>query len=205
MNIGGVNTRKAKQSGKPRQPKRQKRADRITSGMHTKNEIMCDYALAPLDRLAADMDRKWGIDVLPELVSPEMAAKYGSAMAKLNAAIDAADPQEASARSAVCQRGLLAMDAEATSMGRQRASEDVWEVELEGKVIGIMKEGRSWQTIKENRPDLQLVSLREVAVALEYYANSVVGHMTEETKKHFPAAEVVGMSGSKQYDDEIPF
>ena len=74
----------AKQVGRP---KRQKKADRLLHSGQSQNQVMCDFALAPLDRLAIEMDRKWGIDVLPELVSVEMAQKYGSAMAKLNAAM----------------------------------------------------------------------------------------------------------------------
>ena len=207
MKIGGVNERKSGSKGKvkPRQPRRTKKADRQTSGMHSKNEIMCDYALAPLDRLAHDMDVKWGIDVLVELVSPEMAAKYGSAMAKLNAAIDAADPQEAATRAEICRRGLIAMDEAAEAAGAQRASTDVWEVELEDGVnYAVAKDARSWQVVKEARPDLKVVSMREVAVALEYYSKSVIGHATDEVKRHFPEAEVVAVR-SKQYDDDIPF
>ena len=47
--------------------------------------MMCDYALAPFDRRFREMDKKWGCDKLPELVSAETAAKWGSTMEKLNA------------------------------------------------------------------------------------------------------------------------
>ena len=76
-----------------KQTKRQKKSDRILHGSQNRDAIMCDYALAPVDRLAIHMDEKWGIDVLPELVSVETAMKFGSAMAKMNAAIDANDPE----------------------------------------------------------------------------------------------------------------
>lgn len=200
MQIDGVNNRKTRQPQKPRQPRRQKKADRLLHGNQSKEQIMCDYALAPLDRLAIEMDHKWGIDVLVELVSPETAAKYGSAMAKLNEAINSNVPEDVAARSEICQRGLVAMDKEAEALGRQRASEDVWEIDG----YGIMKDGRSWQAIQDQRPELKLVTLREVAVALQFYAKHGVGVMTEEAKKHFPGAEVIGMSGGSMEDD-IPF
>jgi hypothetical protein len=44
--------------------------------------------------MAFAMDKKWGVDRLVELVSPDMAERYGAAMAKLNAAIDARDPEQ---------------------------------------------------------------------------------------------------------------
>ena len=205
MDIGGLNKkkpRKPRKSQQPRRPVRQKKSDRILHGDQEPNTIMSDYALAPLDRLALDMDRKWGIDMLPELVSPETAMKYGSAMSKLNAAINDSDPAMVRERAEICMRGLVAMDKEAEALGAQRASIDVWEVDIDGEVYGIMRDGRSWQTIKEQRPDLNLVTLREVAVALQFFhANNFIS----ETKKHFPDADVIKISKNASMDGEIPF
>ena len=205
MDIGGLNKkkpRKPRKSQQPRRPVRQKKSDRILHGDQEPNTIMCDFALAPLDRLALDMDRKWGIDMLPELVSVETAQKYGSAMTKLNAAIDDNDPGMTRERSEIAMRGLLAMQKEAEALGAQRASTDVWEVDIDGEVYGIMRDGRSWQTIKEQRPDLNLVTLREVAVALQFFH---VNNFISETKKHFPDAVVIGISKNASMDGEIPF
>ena len=52
------------------------------------------HALLPLDRAASKMELKWGCERLPSLVSPATAALFGSAKAKLDAAIQANDPQE---------------------------------------------------------------------------------------------------------------
>ena len=207
MQIGGVNTRKSGGRGKTaaRRPVRQKKSDRMIQGIHEKEAIMCDLALAPLDRLGEEMNWKWGIDVLPELVTPEMAAKYGSAVAKLHEAMDEGKPDVVAARAGICMRGLQAMDAQATEAGAERASMDVWQVELNGQTIGIMKEGRSWQALQKEMPDLKLWTLREVAVAIQFYAKHGVGKMTEEVKEHFPEAEVVGMKAKGSLDEEIPF
>jgi hypothetical protein len=206
MDIGGVNKkkpRKARKSQQPRRPVRQKKSDRLLHGDQEPNTIMADYALAPLDRLALDMDRRWGIDMLPELVSAETAMKYGSAMSKLNAAINDSDPAMVRERAEIAMRGLVAMDKEAEALGAQRASTDVWEVQVDdGVTIGIMRDGRSWQTVKEQRPDLNLVTLREVAVALQFFnANQFIS----ETKKNFPDADVIGISKNAIMDGEIPF
>lgn len=207
MQIGGVNNRKSGGRGEtaPRRPVRQKKSDRLLHGTHDREAVMCDLALAPLDRLGEEMNWKWGIDVLPELVTPEMAAKYGSAVAKLHEAMDEGKPDVVAARAGICMRGLQAMDAQATEAGAARALMDVWQVELNGQTIGIMKEGRSWQALQKEMPDVKLWTLREVAVAIQFYAEHGVGKMTEEVREHFPGAEVIGMKGKGSLDEEIPF
>lgn len=191
---------------RPTKPKRQKKSDRLMYSGISKEEMMTDMAVAPMDRLAEKMDRTWGIDMLPELVSPATAAKYGSAMAKLNAALEANDPAETQLRAEVVMRGLHAMDAEARQMGAQPASTEIWEVELNDQKIGIMRDGRAWKQIQDQRPDLRLVTLREVAVALEFYNHSVAGKATEVAKQAFgEQAETTGFKPSKDLDDEIPF
>src|SRR6056300_584252 len=119
---------------KNQRPKRQKKSDRILHSGQTQNQIMTDYAVAPFDRKAEEMDEKWGIDRLVELVSAETAAKYGSAMAKFNDAIDAGDPSVTAARAQVCIRGMDAMDAEAAAAGAQRGSIVVWRDILAGRL-----------------------------------------------------------------------
>jgi hypothetical protein len=207
MQIGGVTKGKPKRRGKtaPRPQIRQKKSDRMISGKQSKEAIMCDLATAPLSRLADEMDRKWGIDVLPELVSPEMAAKYGSAVAKFLEAMDEGKPDVVAARVGVCMRGLQAMDAQATEKGAQRASTDVWQVELEGQVFGILKEGRSWREAKKEMPDVKLYTMREVAVALSFYTDHALGIMMEDVKEQFPESDIVGVKTKGSMEGEIPF
>lgn len=188
-----------------KRPKRQKKADRLLHSGQSQNQVMCDFALAPLDRLAIEMDRKWGIDVLPELVSVEMAQKYGSAMAKLNAAIDENDPAVVAARAEVCIRGLQAMDKAAEEAGRSRASMDFFEVDDgNGNIYAVLDDGRSWHECETQHPDRIFATRREVAIALTFYRNHALGIMTAEVKHHFPRSDVVGISNDS-LNDEIKF
>ena len=187
-----------------KQTKRQKKSDRILHGSQSKDAIMCDYALAPVDRLAIQMDEKWGIDVLPELVSVSMSQKYGSAVAKMNAAVEAGDVEECKKRCEVVIRGLQAMDAEAERIGAQRAATDVWEVQIDGKLFGVMKDGRSWRTIKKQRPELELLTLREVGLAYSWFRDNWAGELEKAAKQSFPGAEVMDIKG-KLFDDPIPW
>lgn len=75
-------------------------------------------ALAPLDRIAQAMERKWGsAERLASLVSPEMAAKFGSAQDKLNLAVRMNDPEQVAAKASVLIRGWQALDKAATEAG----------------------------------------------------------------------------------------
>ena len=68
-------------------------------------------ALRPFWRAEDRTAQKWGgIVRLQSLVSPELSARYGSAYAKLQAAIKAFDSQETARLASVCIRGLEALD-----------------------------------------------------------------------------------------------
>jgi hypothetical protein len=195
-----------KMTKQPKRPTRQRKADRMIHAGISQEEIQCDYALGPFDRMAFDMDKKWGVDMLVELVSPETAQKYGSAMAKLNAAIDAQDPAMVAARAAVCMRGMQAMDAEATAAGKQPASDDVWILAFNGKQVGLLKNGRAWQRVQAAHPNLQLVTENDVILALEALEASKLGQMKAMIEGSFPQAEVTGFKFKKEgLEDAIPF
>lgn len=188
-----------------KRPRRQRKGDRLLYSGAAKAEVECDYAVAPLDRLAITMDEKWGIDRLPELVSIETAQKYGSAMAKLNAALEAGDPQEVAKRAQVCMRGLGVMDKEAIASGQSQASADYLEYEIDGFKFAIMRDKHHWKACQAERPDLRFFSLREVGVALQ--ALKIDNPIFAEVKKHFPAAEITSIAekSSRSLDDPLPF
>lgn len=188
-------------------PRRQRKGDRLLNPGTSQAEIRCDYALAPLDRLALDMDMVWGIDRLPELVSPDTAEKYGFSIGKLNAAVNDTNPEDVKAWAAVCMRGLLAMDAEARKLGRKPAAGNYTEHEIDGWKFAILHDGAEWKTAKAARTDLQFFTLREVGVALK--ASGATHPIVDEIKNHFPTAKVTAIRPrtklEQDLDDEIPF
>lgn len=175
----------------PKRPRRTRKGDRLTGLNDRKNEIACDHALAPFDRAARDMDQKWGIDRLPELVSPTMAAKYGEAIGYLNECIAKEDAALIADAATNCIRGMAAMDAEAIANGHQPATGEHWEYELrdEDEVFrfAIMKDDREWPALKAARPDLLIFTMHEAAVALRGLSRKVA---LESVKQHFPGAQV---------------
>ena len=186
---------------------RRNKADRLICPGATQTEIRCDMAVAPFDAAASDMDRKWGVDRLPELVSVETAEKWGSAMAKLNDAIAAGDVEETKKRVGVCVRGLAALDAEAESLGRKPLPPEVWEVEIEGQTIALVRDTKDWARVEEMRPGIRIHSLREVAAALKWMGDA--GHI-DHLRSIFPKAEIVaarnvGSDSADVLDDDLPF
>lgn len=153
------------------------------------------------------MDLKWGIDRLPELVSPETAAKYGSAFDKLNAAITAQDADEIVARVGVCIRGMAAMDAEAERLGRDPKPPELIEVELEGRRIALMPDDRRWHAYERDNPGVELFTLRQAAVALaDRQENSpAVQEARRQDASPTPAPQKPQTDWGAEIDDEIPW
>ena len=202
--VGSFKVGMMEQKKRPKRPVRQRKADRLISHGLTQEEIQCDYALAPFDHMAFAMDKKWGVDRLVELVSPDMAERYGSAMAKLNAAIDARDPEQVKLRVGVCMRGMEAMDQAATQSGAEPASRDVWLVQADGREFGLLRDARAWQSVQEKHPGLRLLTEREMVLAIEMYQRSLAGQMIEQVKSSFPQADVIKIPNNN-LEDEIPF
>ena len=183
-------------------PTRQKKDDRILHRGATANEIRADLSLAPFDKAVREMDKRWGVDRLPELVSVESAAKWGKAVAGLNGAIDAQDPDKVKFWVEVCLRGLTAMDAEAVSLGRPVSDPMIWEHEFEGTVYGIIEDGREWPAAYAKRPGIAIHTMREVAVALHAHRNGLV----DAIKLSFPGAEVKAVRRPQaELEDDFDF
>lgn len=171
-------------------PKRPPKFDAMTAPDVTAEETRQHHTMAPFNRAVREMDDKWGIDRLPELVSVETADKFGQAMGSLNTAIQTGE--ELAGWVGVGIRALQALDAEATRLGAKPANTDIIEVELDGIRYGIMRDDAAWPLIKADRPDLVLVTAYEAAVAIRN--RSPLGEVVDETRKNFPQARVTSVN-----------
>lgn len=189
----------------PNRYKRQKKSDRLINPGSSRAEIECDFVLAPFDNACRAMDLKYGTDRLVELVSPDMAQKYGRAMAALNASIEAADAEATKQNAANCAKGLAAMDAAAEAAGAPKADPTIWEYDCDGFTFGIMADGRAWQACKAARPDLALFTMREVGNALRAYQSAET--ILDAVQEHIPGARISKITPNVDYKrggDEIP-
>ena len=187
-------------------PHRTRKADRLLAPDARNEERRCDYAVAPFDRVARQMDDAWGIDRLPSLVSTETAAKYGRLMADLQDAINKADAMEVERLATIGCRALERMDAEAKAAGHDRMPADFWEYDLDGFRFAVMPDNARWPEVKKLRPDLVLFTMREAALALKAMN---AGGIIKATKDAFPGAQVTNVTPMKftntEMEDEIPW
>ena len=162
------------------------------------------HAIMPLDRIATDAETKWGCDRLPELVSPAMASRFGSAKAKLDAAIVANDPQEVVHRAAVLAKGWAAMDTEAVKLGNKALAPDIWSHTTDaGFKCAIARSDADALKAIRTMPEFEGVavySLEEVGRILE------ASTLLNVVKDNFPDATVAEIRPKRRkLDDEIPF
>lgn len=183
-------------------PNRHNKGDRLMHSGIKPEEAACDFALGPFDTAARNMERRWGVNRLEGLVSPETAARYGSAIGKLNAAMEANDPAEVATRAGVCIRGMAAMDAEATAAGHQPIPPAAQEIEVDGKLCAVMWDAAQWPVYAALRPGVRTYSPQEVANALAAYGGTVAA-----IKDAFPGATVTAVRSplAQAIDDHIPF
>jgi hypothetical protein len=173
--------------------------DPIAEGIH--------HSIKPLDRIATEMELKWGCDRLPGLVSSQTAAKFGSAKAKLDAAIESNVAAEVAKTAGVMMRGWTALDAEATKGGHKPLEPNIWCHTTEAGFRFAVAQGNADALKALNMdPDLEGVavySLDEIGRLLESKSMELVN----ATKERFPGATVkaVKMPRAGEMDDGVPF
>lgn len=62
------------------------------------------FAVGRLDEVAHAMERKWGIDRLPKLVDPALAARFEAQREKLNEALRSERPDAIATQAAAMER-----------------------------------------------------------------------------------------------------
>lgn len=175
--------------------KRRTHGDRLLAADSPAELTACDYAVAPFDRACLDADQVWGVNRLPELVSPETAAKWGSALAKMNAAIIAADTADTIARVNVCLRGMAAMDAEARTRGHKPLSGNYWQTTIDGRRVALVREPGDWPIAARELPGVTVFTLDEAVAAIMR-----ADHLPPATTQPAPRTAV-----AIDINDEIPF
>lgn len=190
---------------KPRNTNRPQKRDTFVAPDASAHDTQIHYCVGPYDAACRAMSEKWGIDRLPELVSPELAEVWGVTVANLNAAIKArheGDSEQARANVVACVnsalRGFKAMDAQAEASGAKKADTGLIEADVDGYRFAILRDGQAWQAVKALRPDLRPVSLREVAVALKFYETH--GRALELAQEAFPNVSLRAYEPTQPFD-----
>jgi hypothetical protein len=173
--------------------------DPIADGIH--------HSVKPLDRIATEMEIKWGCDRLVSLVSPQTAAKFGAAKAKLDAAIELNVAADVAKTAGVMMRGWTALDAEATKGGHRPLEPHIWSHTTDAGFKFAVAQGNA-DALKAiiTQPDLEGVavySLDEIGRLLESDSMALVN----AAKERFPGATVKAVKTPlpDEMNDEVPW
>lgn len=187
------------------------KTDRLLNPGATSAEIRCDHAVAPWDRIATAMERKWGQGRLHGLVAPALAERYGAAVAHMHACMNAGDSAATAAAAENCIKGLHKMDAEAMAAGYAPPAITAWQIEYEGQKYAVIQDVQNWQLAEAQYPGWQIVTMREAAVALHAFKGAIAaGNIV---KSAFPGAEITAIRNKPKtegpiedaLDDFVPF
>lgn len=160
-------------------------------------------ALEPVDKVAIDMERKWGVGRLQRLVTPELSAKFSSARAKLDDAIRDNDLEQVVHRASVVVRGWHALDKAADEAGHKTYPEAVWQKRYKGRTYTIVLDRADVNKVAvDNETPEHVVTVDELLTVWDDFQGRRV---VEETKGLFPGATVERVGGIREMDDDIPF
>ncbi len=164
-----------------------------------------DGALKPLDAEARRLEQAFGVDRLQELVSPATSAKFQSAKAKLDVALEDNDVELVIRRAAVLKAGWLAMEKEALTAGHKPFPPEIWHAHApseDGKpeMEFVIARDNGQATLAQTT--LPVYTVEEIARIVRAWRSAFDAHTL---KQHWPEAEIVRIDGDDLFDDEIPF
>lgn len=190
-----------------RRPQRPPRVDRLLghSAICEPGRITAEHMVAPVDAEARRMAMKWGEDRLPDLVSADLAERFGRQREKLERALAAADHDALRVEAPRMLRAYAALDAAAEEAGAQPLIPEVWEMIVDGGVIAIIRDSAAWAIYAQQRPDAKIYTLDEIARILSTDFLRVV----TKAKSELPGATITAARPQtpigKLIDDEIGF
>lgn len=164
--------------------------------------------------IAADLEKKWGVDRLPRLVTAELRARWGVAQERHTEALSAAwafgermVTKEAldGAREQATRAGRAwrALDKEATTLGKETLRPDVWEIAMEdGQVAIFARDYESGAATRDGRAAI-IWTLPEIAALFRS-----IPEIVKSCKTSFPGSIVIparARVSGKVADDPIPW
>ena len=164
-----------------------------------------DGALKPLDATAQRIEQAFGVGRLQGLVSPETAAKWQAAKAKLDVALEDNNVDLIIRRAKVLNAGWLALEKEALEAGHRPAPPEIWHAHAPAdgdkpEIKFVIARDNSDATLAQT--DLPVYTVEEIACIVRAWRSAFDAHAV---KNVWPQAEVVRVDGDEAFDDEIPF
>lgn len=165
----------------------------------TPEQLEINRWIERLDEVAKSFESIWGIDRLPRLVQPDLAAKWDRQINKLNEAIINGDLRSMHELGQGTIRAWTILDAAARQAGHLPNVVDVWDFQhpMSGRRYRICKNLTDARAAAEE--DTVVYTLEEIANLLE------ANQMVNVVKENFPGAIVDKAFKNWATGDEIPF
>ena len=160
--------------------------------------------ISGFDKIAIEMERKWGIDRLRLLVPDDDREKFDRQAANFDAAINSSDISETRLHAEAMKRAWQALDKIADTAGAETLKPDVWEIRLpsSGDVVAFVRtEAEAHQLAREGQ---EAYTAADIATAIEG-----LGETSRHIKRMWPGAKVERVEVKPpptdwQRGDEVP-
>ena len=161
-------------------------------------------ALLVHDKTVSDYESRWGVDRLPDLVEPELRARFELQCDKLNKAIRESNVDEVEKLVAVSCRAYAALEKAAKEAGAKELTGEAWEAAIpSGGVLCVTKSDYEAVKVAKERPDAVVWSVEEVARVIDAYDASKLMSLV---KAKMPDAIFSGVQAKGgDLNDDVPF
>lgn len=151
---------------------------------------------AELDDIVSRLERAWGVDRLPKLVSPETAAKFDKAVAMR--------AERGESMNAMMARAWAALGAEARQRGHEPLGAGMEHEWAPGRLFAVAQDAQHARALNmRNKAEGRTVSVWTLQELAELIASVPIA---AEVKDAFPGAVVTKRAKPRPLpEDEIPF
>ena len=172
-----------------------------------KRSEICRAAVNSVDKVARDLEQRWGIGKLEELASPKLAVQFEQARQNFSEAANGDDHNYLVQKADNLITGWKALEAQAIKNGHSPDDAEVWYAiapeDVGEYTFAIVKNGSDAAVVdREKYP--RVYSLDEVARIIHNFENSMI----RKAKEVFPNSTItkIGDSTNKEPpNDPIPF
>lgn len=140
------------------------------------------------DRLAVQMEEKWGADRLRLLVSPGLREKFDRQRYLMNQAIWHGDLEQVKREAGRMCSAWRVLDKAATEAGQDMLDPNVWEIALAGgEVAAIVPSTEHYRVVRQDGRKLRIFTLEEIARLIDGFPELL------KAKETFPGATVTSV------------
>jgi len=158
----------------------------------------CTVIIQAVDRKAREIERKWGIGRLHNLVPVEWAERFASQRKKFSMACFTLEPAEVRLHGTAMERAYDKLEEVAVASGHMPSPPAHWEFELdEGQLVILVRDRAEMAQIDLKGRAAQIWSLDEIANVVRKFP------MISAAKDNFPGAEVVSIRPERAAKDAL--